>query len=95
MPCTFLIPAALRGALVSLRMPFELWRHTELHGVCAVIAGASEADDDRTRRGGYGHIFFHRKAASAFRMVLGVIPFEVDARKLFSLLIVCDGVVFL
>ena len=40
-------------------------------------------------------IFLHRKAASAFRMVLGVILFEVDARKLFSFPIGCDGVVFL
>ena len=40
-------------------------------------------------------ILLHRKAASAFFMVLGLIPFDVDARKLFSLPIGCDGVVFL
>ena len=40
-------------------------------------------------------ILLHRNAASAFCVFLGVIPFEVDARKLFSLSIGCDGVVFL
>ena len=40
-------------------------------------------------------ILLHRKAASAVCVFLGVIPFKVDARKLFSLPIGCDDVVSL